>query len=91
MQQLHDSLLASSGGLKHAQVVGRQVASEVQQLERRLLVQERALGRYRRQQSMAKGSQRSENEALMALDHLWRLVSEVYIGSRGLGIARYRL
>ena len=44
MQQLHESLLLSSGGLSRAKVVGRQISHEVQQLQKRIAEQERMLG-----------------------------------------------
>ena len=44
VQQLHDSLQLSSGGLSRTKVVGRQISHEVQQLQKRIAEQERVLG-----------------------------------------------
>ena len=44
VQTLHDSLQMNSGGLSRAQVVGRQISSEVRKLQKRFAEQERVLG-----------------------------------------------
>eukprot|EP00435_Cladocopium_sp_Y103_P028791 s209_g7.t1 len=76
VQQLHDSLLLSSGGLSRAKVVGRQISHEVQQLQKRIAEQERVLGVYRAHNHLVhKASRswkkRSTSKTLVTLDHLW--------------------
>ena len=46
VQNLHDSLQWSSGGLTRAEVVGRQLSREVQKLRQRFAAQERVLGAF---------------------------------------------
>ena len=75
VQSLHDSLQMNSGGLSRAQVVGRQISSEVRKLQKRFAEQERILGTYRTHSQVvhraSKKWKQDASTALVALDHLW--------------------
>ncbi|CAK8992037.1 unnamed protein product [Durusdinium trenchii] len=78
VELLHESLKMNSGTLNRAQVVGRQIRSEVQKLQKRFAEQERALSIYRTHSSSAqktakqwKQEVREASRSLVSLDHLW--------------------
>jgi len=73
VQELHDALQRSGGGLSKSQVMSRQIGHEVQQLQKRISQQERVLGVYRKRSHAASKIQRiaRSGDRLVTLDHLW--------------------
>ncbi|CAE7226917.1 ACBP2 [Symbiodinium pilosum] len=76
MSALYQTMRSSAGGLTKAQVVGRQIAGEAQQLQARLHRQAQVLGMYRAHSraahKAAKSWKRSKAESsLVIMDKLW--------------------